>query len=134
MGIGPLLVPKIERNPRQSTPAGASPQRDPATQVPLSLGRNAAPHARARSRRAPRWSPVRVRLAPSKRPLYCALRGVPCASLALWPTIAAEEAVLRQGARSSATRQPTIEANGIDCGVSPLVGGIRVGTARTHTV
>jgi hypothetical protein len=48
------------------------------------------------------------------------LRGVRFLQLALWPTIPAEEAVLRRGARSSAPRQPTIEANGIDCGASSL--------------
>ena len=47
-------------------------------------------------------------------------RGVPFHSLALWPTIPAEAAVLRRGARSSATRRPTVEANGIDCGASSL--------------
>jgi hypothetical protein len=46
-------------------------------------------------------------------------RGVPSPSLALWPTIPAEEAVLRRGA-TSATRQRTIEANGVDCGASSL--------------
>src|ERR687897_787827 len=37
--------------------------------------------------------------------------------------IPAEEAALRRGARSSAARQLTIEANGIDCGASSLVDG-----------
>jgi hypothetical protein len=37
--------------------------------------------------------------------------------LALWPTVPAEEAVGRRRA-TSATRQRTIEANGIDCGAS----------------
>src|SRR5919204_1979129 len=40
------------------------------------------------------------------------LGGVPSLKLALWPTVPAEEAVGRQGA-TSATRQRTIEANGI---------------------
>src|SRR5687767_1800866 len=99
------------------------------------LGQKTPPPAHNRGPASnPGGRPVRVRLAPSKHPLYCAIRGVTWASLALWPTIPAEEAVLRQGARSSATRHPTIEANGIDCGVSPLVDGIRVGTVRAHTV
>jgi hypothetical protein len=134
MGTGPSLVPKsnvIPGNPRLSVPWRGGIQR--AT-VPLSRAKKlrlrrtiASPH---RTQEAAGSSPA----SSIERPLYYAIRGVPCASLALWPTIPAEEAVLRQGARSSATRQPTIEANGIDYGVSPLVDGIRAGTVRAHTV
>jgi hypothetical protein len=56
----------------------------------------------------------------------------PCLQLALWPTIPAEEAVLRRRA-TSATRQRTIEANGIDCGASSLGLELRrEGTARAR--
>jgi hypothetical protein len=43
--------------------------------------------------------------------------GVASFLLALWPTIPAEEAAIRRGA-TSATRQSTIEDNGIDSGAS----------------
>jgi hypothetical protein len=45
------------------------------------------------------------------------LGGVRSFQLALWPTVPAEEAVVRRRA-TSATRQRTIEANGIDRGAS----------------
>jgi hypothetical protein len=51
----------------------------------------------------------------AKRP--CRLGGVPSCELALWPSVPAEEAVIRRRA-TSATRQRAPEANGIDCGAS----------------
>ena len=58
---------QIERNPRQSTPIGASSQRDQTRTVPLSGGEDAGAHAQTHPRIAPRRPPVRVRLAPSPK-------------------------------------------------------------------
>jgi hypothetical protein len=57
---------------------------------------------------------------PRPRTILSRLGGVPCLKLALWPTVPAKEAVVRRRP-TCATRQRTIEANGIDCG--PVVRG-----------
>ena len=60
---------QIERNPRQSPAIHASPQRAPGEQSSASRARNAASHAQAHPRIAPRRSPVRARLAPLQKRL-----------------------------------------------------------------
>jgi hypothetical protein len=68
-------------------------------------------------KRASAVADVRPRPWTKERSILSRLGGVPSLKLALWPTVPAEEAVVRRRA-TSATRQRTIEANGIDCGAS----------------
>ena len=95
---------------RRRAARGASTPRWP--QGRLVLGR--------RHRTARRGPPARGRRDRADRrggapKLAASQPGLASFLLALWPTIPAEEAVVRRGA-TSATRQRTIEANGIDCG------------------
>jgi hypothetical protein len=79
-----------DRDARCPCGCGSGPRRSPTSGLALGLGSGAS---------------------------LSRLGGVPSLKLALWPTVPAEEAVVRRGA-TSATRQRTIEANGIDRGAS----------------
>jgi hypothetical protein len=68
-------------------------------------------------KRASAVAEIRPRAWTKERSILSRLGGVPSLKLALWPTVPAEEAVVRRRA-TSATRQRTIEAYGTDRGAS----------------